>query len=287
MIAIHKGELDEAEHEFKLAFQIYSNSGRAVGTIYATDGLAHVAWNRGLLDEAHGRYQDAIRAARKIPEMKRVALALRADAHVLHDRGDEEEARRELAESLALREAQKEILAAAETRLSAITFDLDNGQTKTTDAQFQDLLTLFESKKDGVDAVDTELAWAASLLQQRRQVEADQHFAAAELLMRRLHDAELIDRFNLVKAKLAFSRGELVRAELLLSQCLKNARKRHDLPAEINLHLELAQMKTVQGRASDPMIRLFASDARRHGFLRAANRLDALRGHRVPSRASN
>lgn len=278
-LSIAQGELDEAEHEFQQAFQIYSSFGQVAGTIYSVSGLAHVAWNRGQLDEAHARYQEAIRIARQIPEVKQVAIALRSDAHVLHDRGDEESARKELAQSLAAREAHHEIVAAAETKLSAIYFDLDNGQSRTSDSQFGELLTVFLSKKVNEDAVDTHLAWVTSLLFQRRTKEAVQHLNAAKILMGGLRNPDLKSHYALAEARMKAQLGNAPAAEATLAKLLADARQRSDLPAQMNLRLVSEQIRVAAGQGPDRFLRQHESDARSHKFLRVANCLKALQPH--------
>lgn len=276
ILAIKEGDLDGAEREFKQALDISSQTGRMTGKIHAMFGLGHVAWNRGKLDEAHARYLEIIGIERRSSEMKQLAFALRVDAHVLHDRGDEQLAMKELAESQALRAAQKEVIAAAETQLSKITFDSDDGQTPTTDAQFEQLLTVFQTKKDDVDAADTELAWATSLLLQGRDADAAKHFQSARLLIRPLHDPDLSCTCDIVKAKIASKRGDAVTAEALLRKCLERARRHHDTPMEMNLHLLLAETKAAAGKASTALVVQYAQEARSHGFLRVASRLESL-----------
>jgi len=283
VLAIKEGSLDEAEREFKQALEISSNTGRLAGKIHAIFGLGHVAWNRGKLDEAHARYQEVMAIARQTSEMKQVAFALRVDAHVLHDRGDEELAMKELAESQALREAQKEEIAAAETKLSKIVFDSDDGQAKTSDAEFHNLLSVFQSKKDDVDAVDTEIAWTTSLLVQGRTADAMKHLSSAGLLIRPLHDPDSSCDYDVVKAKLAAKRGDAVTAERLMGNCLEAARRHHDLPTEMSLRLELAQVRVAAGRESDAVLRRYAKDARSRGFLRVAGGLEALQRQRANS----
>lgn len=281
VLSIKEGNLDEAEREFKQALEISSQTGRMTGKIHAIFGLGHVAWNRGKLDEAHARYQEVLGIARQTSEMKQVAFALRVDAHVLHDRGEEQLAMKELAESRALREAQKEVIAAAQTQLSAIIFDSDDGQVKTTDAQFQQLLSVFQSKKDAVDAVDTELAWATSLLLQGRDADAVNHYKSAQLLMRPLHNADLSCDSDVVEAKIASKRGDAATAETLLNKCMETARGHHDLPTEMNLRLQLAETRAAAGKASGALLRQYAKEARAHGFLRVASRLEALQKDRT------
>ena len=276
-ICIEQGTMEEAEQDFQKAFTIYSASGQIAGTIYASDGRAHVAWIRGRLQEAHAHYQEAILIARRVPEIKQVALALRADAHVLHDAGDEDNARRELKESQDLRDTHHEVLAAAEGKLSAINFDLDAGRSIQPDSRFTDLLAVFAAKSQDIDTADTQLFWTASLLLQGKTEEAVKHLRLAAPIIHRLHNHDLDNRYLVAAARVAAAQGHTQAALATLRRCLSAAVERGDQPARMNLYLEIARVLAAQSRRhAETSLKQYAAEAKSRNFMRVATRIAAL-----------
>ncbi len=283
-ICIQQGALDEAERDFQKALTIYSGTGQIAGTIYPIDGLAHVAWIRGHLDEAHARYQDAIRIARRIPEVRQVSIALRADALVLHDAGDEDNARRELKEAQQLRDAHHEVLAAAEVKLSDINFDLDAGRSIQPESRFADLLKVFGAKGQDIDTADTQLFWTTSLLLEGKTDEAVKHLRLAEPMVHRLHDDDLNNHYFVAAARLAAAQGHVQTALTTLQRCFSAAAKRGDESTRMNVYLEIARVLAVQkSQRSDVRLKQYAAQAKTLKFMRVAAQIEALANAHGPA----
>ena len=271
ILLLQQDKLDDAEHDFQQAYSIYSTEGMAARAILPLDGLAHIAWMRGRLQEAHARYQQAVVASRKIPEPRLLAISLRADAHVLHDAGDEGNARKELKESEDLRQTNHETVALAETKLSGTVFDLDAGRAVEPASRFTDLLDVFTSKKQVEDEVAVHLAWTRSLLLEGKRSEAKAHFRTADTMSRQSKDASLKADMLPVRARLLAAQGEHRKAEAMLDQALAQAQASGNIAAQ--MELLLVKLEVVDTRSRRSLRQAYVQKATTAGFLRAARQM--------------
>ncbi len=272
-LLLEQGKLDEAEQDYGKAYAIYSGQAEAANALRPLMGEAHVSWLRGRLAEAHARYQQAIQLSRQAGEPKLLGTALRADAHVLHDAGEEGIARQELKESENLRQANYEAVALAETKLSGVLFDLDQGQAVEPASRLAELLDIFASKKQIGDEVSVELAWARSLLLGGDLPGAQQHFRAAQTMAAQSRDASIMADLLPVRARLLAAAGNHGKAETVLDEPLAHARSSGNIAAAMDLRL--TKMEVGDARFRRAMQRDYVQKATDAGFLRAARRMES------------
>ncbi|MFN2974848.1 hypothetical protein [Terriglobus aquaticus] len=122
-----------------------------------------------------------------------------------------------------MRQANHEAVALAETKISGVLFDLDDGQPIQPASRLSELLDFFVAKKQIEDAVSVELAWTRSLLLAGDLAEAQRHFRSAKAKAAQTGDVTLESDFIPVFARLSAAQGDRRRAEVLLDGAIARA----------------------------------------------------------------
>jgi len=271
------GDTASVERRLEEALSLWQQMGRRREAAVVLDNLASLAYDAGHLARTRQLNEQALAIYKDVGDRSHVAGEFDAIADVLFVQGELADARRYEQESLALHEQIGEPREAATARHRLARIAMEEGRYDEAATLARAALAEYEREN-----VPPNIAWARALvaeilLRQGRRNDACAAIRQAMAAAPKGDKNRLLIDVNISAARVLSNCGEPAAVIRELEATLRDARRQHSMPRELNAGLALGEVEIAAGRAAAGRARLAAIEkqARASGFALIAQKAAA------------